>query len=131
MEKIISIQEATFKSKENDYSNYDGYIVKTEKQEIKLGIYNSQCCCEQWGYFMSNDDFSNFIGSNLISVEITDTCLNNSVLEKEEINEGECMFVNINTSKGLLQFVAYNSHNGYYGHDAIVISEQLNHTEML
>ena len=28
------------------------------------------------------------------------------------------MFVNINTSNGLLQFAAYNNHNGYYGHNA-------------
>ena len=34
------------------------------------------------------------------------------------------MFVNINTSNGALQFAAYNEHNGYYGHEAVVISEK-------
>ena len=45
--------------------------------------------------------------------------------------EGGVMFVNITTSKGVLQFVAYNEHNGYYGHSACVISKQLNHEECL
>jgi len=31
----------------------------------------------------------------------------------------------------ILQFVAYNCHNGYYGHDALVQSEQLNYSECL
>ncbi len=41
------------------------------------------------------------------------------------------MFVNLETNVGLLQFVAYNSHNGYYGHDAVLVSKQLNLTEAL
>ena len=32
---------------------------------------------------------------------------------------------------GYLQFVAYNSHNGYYGHEAVLISKQLNYEEDL
>ena len=41
------------------------------------------------------------------------------------------MFVNVETDKGLLQFVAYNEHNGYYGHEACVISKHLNESEYL
>jgi hypothetical protein len=39
--------------------------------------------------------------------------------------------VNIDTDRGQLQFVAYNEHNGYYGHNAVVVSKQLTHEECL
>jgi hypothetical protein len=131
METILRIEETSFKTKENGWSSFDGFQVITDKQTIKLGIESGQSCCEQYGYFMSEDDYSEFINSNLISIEITDTCLNTKKLEQEELYSPDCMFVNLNTSKGLLQFVAYNSHNGYYGHDAVVVSEQLNYEETL
>lgn len=131
MEKILRIEETNFKTKENDWNSYEGYQIITDKQTIKLGISDGQNCCERSGYFMSEDDFSEFIGANLIDLAITDTCLNTKKLEEEELYEPDLMFVNLNTDKGLLQFVAYNSHNGYYGHSAVVVSEQLNHEEVL
>jgi len=131
METILRIEETSFKTKETSWSSYEGFQVITDKQTIKLGIQSGQSCCEQYGYFMSEDDFSGFINSKLISIEITNTCLNTKKLEQEELYEPDLMFVNLNTDKGLLQFVAYNSHNGYYGHDAVVVSEQLNHEEIL
>ncbi len=131
MEKILRIEETNFKTKENDWNSYEGYKIITDKQTIKLGISDEQSCCERSGYFMSEDDFSEFIGANLIDLAITDTCLNTKKLEEEELYEPDLMFVNLNTDKGLLQFVAYNSHNGYYGHSAVVVSEQLNHEEVL
>ncbi|MDD4374209.1 MAG: hypothetical protein PHG67_09855 [Bacteroidales bacterium] len=117
MEKILKIEETSFNGKE-------GFVITTDQQEIKLGIDNGQCCCENWGYFMSEDDLSEFIGTNLISVKIVDTALKNWE-EIEDMYEGNAMFVNIETSNGLLQFVAYNEHNGYYGHEACVISKQV------
>lgn len=131
MEKILRIEETNFKTKENDWNSYEGFQVITEKQTIKLGISDGQSCCERSGYFMSEDDFTDFIGANLIDLAITDTCLNTKKLEDEELYEPDLMFVNLNTDKGLLQFVAYNSHNGYYGHSAVVVSEQLTHEEVL
>ena len=131
MEKILRIEETNFKTKENDWNSYEGYQIITDKQTIKLGISDGQSCCERSGYFMSEDDFSEFIGANLIDLVITDTCLNTKKLEEEELYGPELMFVNLNTDKGLLQFVAYNSHNGYYGHSAVVVSEQLNHEKVL
>jgi hypothetical protein len=41
------------------------------------------------------------------------------------------MFVNIDTSRGRLQFVAYNAHNGYYSHEATVSSKQLHYDTSL
>lgn len=117
MEKILKIEETSFDGK-------DGFVITTDQQEIKLGIDNGQYCCENWGYFMSEDDLSEFIGANLISVKVVDTALKKWE-EIEDMYEGEAMFVNIETSNGLLQFVAYNEHNGYYGHEACVISKQV------
>lgn len=130
MEKIISIKEVeNFKDSENGYHKYDGYEITTDKQTIKMGISNEQSCCESWGYFMTEDDLSDFIGSDLISVYVTDTLLKTELLV--DTYDGDSMYVNINTSNGLLQFVAYNAHNGYYGHDAVVISRDFYHSEGL
>lgn len=131
MEKILRIEETNFKTKKNDWNSYEGFQIVTDKQTIKLGISDGQSCCERSGYFMSEDNFSEFIGANLIDLAITNTCLNTKKLEEEELYEPDLMFVNLNTDKGLLQFVAYNSHNGYYGHSAVVVSEQLSHEEVL
>lgn len=70
-------------------------------------------------------------------VSITDTELNEAVWQKSGLDptviyyEGNTMFVNIDTDRGVLQFVAYNEHNGYYGHSASVTSKQLTHGEVL
>lgn len=129
MEKIISIEEVENVSLGESWYSADGYAVTTDKQVIKLLIDNGQCCCENWGYFMSEDDFSEFIGAGIQSITLTDTALKTKGIlpEGDDYHEGDVMFVNINTTNGTLQFVAYNEHNGYYGHGAYVISEQLNH----
>lgn len=126
---------------EDEIIDAEGYQIITNKQEILLLISAEQNCCEDWGYFMTEDNLNNFINSQLIEIYLTDTVLNtNTVLNNKKWLEldtndiffaGRIMFVNIATSKGLLQFVAYNDHNGYYGHDAIIISEQLRHRETL
>jgi hypothetical protein len=129
MEIIQAITEVTFLPKKESWAQMDGFKIITDKQEIRMGIYNSQCCCESWGFFMSEDDLSQFIGAELHGIEVVDTCLKPEKLE--EFYEGGTMFVNFNTNRGLLQFTAYNSHNGYYGHEAVIESEQLTHSDNL
>ena len=106
---------------------YDGFEIITNKQSIKLLISNGQCCCEHWGYFWTNDDIEEFIGAEILEITQTDTSLNTERINEEigSVDKGDTMFVNINTNKGLLQFTAYNAHNGYYGHEVKIISEQL------
>lgn len=133
-EKIIRIEEGEFKKSKDDYHTYSGYLVITDKQTIKLGIDLNQDCCENPGFFWSNDNVQDFIGARISSIEIVDTELNKERFDKEfeyGFSEGGIMFVNINTSKGILQFTAYNQQNGYYGHEAVVLSEQLNKEEYL
>jgi hypothetical protein len=129
MKEIIKTIEDTYFEYGNYNSGYDGFIIKTNKQEIKLGIEGGQCCCEQFGYFMTNDEVKDFIGAEVLDVTVTDEILNTEKFV--ETYDGGCMFINIVTNIGVLQFTAYNSHNGYYGHDAVVLSEQLNYSEVL
>jgi hypothetical protein len=138
-EKIISIKEADFTLSKEEYAKvsnailrkYAGFQIETDKQIIKLGISNDQLCCEDWGYLMSNDDFEEFEGSSLLEISITDTALNTKKLEKQELSYPELMFVNFATDRGTLQFVAYNQHEGYYGHEVVILSNQINYCDFL
>ena len=104
---------------------YNGYKIYTNKQEIILGITNIDSCCENWGYFVSNDNIDNFVGAELLGISVTDTCLRTHKLPEPNYNdEFDAIFVDIKTSNGVLQFTAYN--DGRYGHTAIVVSNQLN-----
>lgn len=85
---------------------------------------NGQNCCENWGYLSSEDDFGSFIGSELKNVYVTDTELGIIASNmKEDLDAGSAMFINVETTNGLLQFVAYNEHNGYYGHEVKLVSK--------
>lgn len=132
MEKILRIEESTFKTSAESWRSYEGFQIITDIQTIKIGISDSQCCCENFGCIITNDDTEEFIGAKLLSICIVDCALNNKKIEAiEYLGSGGAMFVNLETSNGLLQFVAYNSHNGYYGHEAVLISKELNHKEDL
>ena len=127
-EKILRIEEAIFKTSPDDWQSFEGFQIITDVQTIQIGISDSQSCCESFGCIITNDETSEFIGADLIGISITDTALNNKKIDElEYLDEGGAMFVNFETSEGLLQFVAYNAHNGYYGHEAVLFSKQLNH----
>ena len=113
-EKIISIVE-----------NDAGFSITTDRQVIDIGISQDQSCCENFGYFVSEDDLTPFEDALLYGVKHVDECLNVTDLPEYGMDSGDTMFINFETSKGTLQFVAYNSHNGYYGHRAWVHSTQL------
>lgn len=114
---------------EGRWSQMEGYRIVTTRQTIELVIDNMQSCCENWGYFWSNDNPQDFIGAFVRAIYVTDTALH--AHKVPHIYEGDVMFVNIDTNQGLLQFVAYNEHNGYYGHTAKVVSTQLQHEKNL
>lgn len=113
--------------------SWDGYEVQTNQQLMRFLIENDTQCCENWGYLWSNDSPQEFIGAALLGVSLTDTGLQTKAIEQAyeaESGDGEAaniMFVNIETDRGLLQFVAYNAHNGFYGHDVLIDCQQLKH----
>lgn len=129
METIQKIEEASFVVGERN--GFDGFIITTDRQQIKIGISDYSRCCESWGHFASLDNFDDFIGADLYGIKLVDSVLNVSKMEEYKFYEACFMFVNLETSKGTLQFTAYNDHNGYYSHEAVVISEQLDHSEYL
>lgn len=103
-------------------SDMDGYKVTTNKHTVQVLIDNGQSCCENWGYFASEDDLSSFIGSELREVNLTDTALNTSKVEESGYYDdgGGIQFVDFVTSQGTFQLAVYNAHNGYYGHGIVV-----------
>ena len=121
MEKILSIEETTF-------DNFEGYKITTTSQEILMGISDDGQCCENYGYLTSEDNFSDFIGSELMKIESVDVSLSVKVIDylhNNHIDMDSCMFFNLYTTSGMLQFVVYNEHNGYYSHEAVFISNQI------
>jgi hypothetical protein len=133
-EIILEIREATWKGPPGrQYESFSGYEIRTNLQTIRLMIEDIQWCCEKFGYLLSEDDIQRFVNAKLLGVKITDVALNTSRLLDRKVNprssyfEGGILFVDIETSVGVLQFTAYNGHNGYYGHDVIVESTQLYH----
>jgi len=71
VEKIIEIKEFN-----EDRQRYAGYLIKTNKQEIKLIMDCFQRCCENSGYLLSHDNTDEFIGAELKNITLTDTALN-------------------------------------------------------
>lgn len=109
------------------FSTYDGILISTTEQEIFIGVDDNESCCESWGYVQSEDSLDQFIGSLILSIHKVDLALKSTqiALDKIFLDEGGAMFINIETTKGLFQIAAYNSHNGYYGHMAVLVSKQL------
>jgi len=100
-------------------SAMDGFIIRTELgPAVTILISNDQSCCENWGYVASEDDFEDFIGAELKDVSVVGSDL--KVVDVRDVSEGDMMFVNVETSEGMLQFALYNEHNGYYSHYARV-----------
>ena len=109
-----------------------GIRIETTKQVIKFSMDLDISCCEHPGYFLSEDNPKDYLDSELLSIQVTDECLNKKELENQvDLYEGSALFVDINTNVGTLQFVAYNEHNGYYGHEVTIKSDQLNYRETL
>lgn len=134
-EVITAIEEVHDYKPEGRYSRtYDGFKVSTNKQEILLLISNYQSCCEDWGYMTLTDDPTSYVGSELRDVAIVDLDYKTTKLGKmidedhgrySGLDEGSAVFINLETNNGTLQFTLYNAHNGYYGHEVGIVSNQL------
>lgn len=136
-EVILSIEEEGDFTVEGQHSGwYEGVTITTTKQKIQMGIQSGQHCCENYGYlFTNNDAVKQFVGATVLGVRVVNTDLTSQDLDKlggeSFILDCPTMFINIETDRGLLQFVAYNDHNGYYGHHAVLISRQAENSEYL
>lgn len=113
---------------------YEGYAITLDDgSAVQMLIHSEQQCCENYGYLMSNDNLSEFIGADLLDVKTVDTTAKAGGDHPYDADNNELctvfvnietgrrtVFVNIETSRGTLQFTAYNEHNGYYGHAVLV-----------
>lgn len=132
-ERIESIRpEAIWTHPEHDWRRFEGYEIVTTKQTIRIGIDNGQSCCETWGYLCSEDSPEKYVGWHLTRVERVVQLrdfkprLVTQIIGDYGLDGGDAMFINVWTDRGMFQIAAYNSHNGYYGHSAVVVSRDLN-----
>lgn len=126
---IKKIEEFHNKEIEIENKKFDASgirIILEDNSILYFCIDNYQQCCESSGYITTLDskDFDNLIGATLYNIEYIGTDLKKYEVEFNTLKQldsvlSECMFINIYTSEGKFQFVAYNSHNGYYGHDVL------------
>lgn len=123
IEEVIDIK---FPDNEDYWEEFSGYKIITNQTELYLVIRSEQQCCEHFGYLISEDDFSKFIGTRLNRVKVTDKNRQSVEYEiKGRDSEYQAIFIDLNTDHGTLQFTAYNSHNGYYGHNVIVRTDKV------
>ena len=107
--------------------NYKGIYITTNKAVLKFEIGADRQCCEHFGYFSYSEfdkPYEHFIGAEIYQIFISnDESENKKVFD---ITEGvkhsmydidAAVFINVMTSKGKMQIVIYNEHNGYYGHE--------------
>lgn len=115
--KILAVAECSFVV---ERVSYTGFSIQTCAGYIDIGIQKGQQCCESYGYLTSLDNFNDFIGAQVLSVRVVDKAFNLTDLQSKDICADYCIFVNIETTKGLFQITVYNEHNGYYGHNVYV-----------
>lgn len=148
MSIITKIEEANnIKMSISEYaSTYDGILIHlSDNTTICLLICNQQDCCEDWGYLTHNEDnLNDFVGATINAVNIVDSVYDvqslnlatmlpqtgESVVDFMNESANLCVFVNVETSSGTLQFVAYNDHNGYYGHEVFVCKRNTDDLEV-
>lgn len=142
MSKILSIREGAFERwmpESQCAYGYDGYCVTTDEGTVLVGISNDQHCCEGWGWMASDDDIARFVGADLLGVAVVGQesrrCLR--IVDSLGLGEGDewcetyAMFVDFMTSVGKFQVAVYNSHNGYYGHRAVLVGYMGHHSTYL
>lgn len=112
-----------------------GYEIHTNEQIVRFIIDNGSSCCESWGFITTEDTLDSFLEAELLSLAVVDMAYDKHPLTKDAfewgLDEGSVCFVDVNTSKGVLQFALYNIHNGYYGHSVEITSKQLDYSTVL
>lgn len=110
---------------------FEGFVLKTNKQDIKIGITKFGQCCEKFGVMVMAPreacvDAKDILGAEIISINwgkdgTVDKTLHpytwTSYYEiwDDKVDVYYCP-INIMTNLGLIQVLAYNEHNGYYPH---------------
>lgn len=122
MSKIVKIEEVNnVNFNDSRYPCYDGFRIETEDEEMYFLIDNSQCCCENWGtYLYTPEDLREYVGADYLGYDESSCSEIENGLKSEYVESDEICFLNIHTSKGIIDFAVYNSHNGYYSHAVVL-----------
>lgn len=128
---IVSINDDGFSRKDERYKynrHFSGVqIALSDGSSVMFGIQSGHNCCETWDYLHSADNFDDYIGAEFLGLVEKDTWPENIKDEwvdkqlNSEWNELGFQAIDVLTSKGVLQFAVYNSHNGYYSHATILV----------
>lgn len=101
--------------------DYEDALIIQFTDNVVIKVYDSgQCCCEsRYMHCEDEDELTYHIGAILTGIE---------VVEAEDVSDNdydvhEVQYCNVNTSKGMVQLVCHNEHNGYYGGFILSIEE--------
>ena len=115
--KVTKIQKIIILNNSNQWLGYKIKMTDSSKNII-CKIDNNQQCCENFGVYTENE-LNDFIGAEYYSVIVENDSLNDS-----DYNDNmEKIKISINTSKGKINILFYNEHNGYYAHDVFLQTE--------
>lgn len=125
METILKIEEEGFGCN-------DGFVIITSMRRIRIGIERArQRVRFDYGYFVSENDISDFIGAELTDYSVGDTLLKPiDSVDESIMRESEVMFLNLETSKGVVQFGVYKN-NDYDGSFSFLVNYQTSNSEYL
>lgn len=125
-ETIVEIRSST--------SGVAGYEVVTTKQIISLSIRSTGLTGDNCGCFFCNTCALDFVGSSVRGVWVVDELVDDEAIACHGFvlfDQAKAMVVNIETSFGTLQFVAYNSGDGSGKQQAKVQSALMTHSQIL
>lgn len=121
MKKILTIDvNAQIEHKDYPRGSMDGVrITYDDGSSTEFGIESGQHCCESWNYLHSVDDPDEFIGAKVLAVEEVDTWPDTIPPCGHGGSDFGFQAIRVTTDRGLLDFVVYNEHNGYYSHSTL------------
>ena len=125
-ELISSIKEIEEDNISKEYEDFEGYEIKTDKHTYALLITSGAECCEDFGYFSRPDDIEDFIGAELLKIEIvrSDCSVEEVESHSQVFQADEVQLVNFVTNLGVFQLAVYNVHDGWYGHEVTFVEDK-------
>jgi hypothetical protein len=92
-----------------DDDGQDTLVITFDDGSSLVAYDAGQSCCEH-RYMRTDDNFEDFIGATLLSMEIKQAP---DLHDEWEVHEVQ--FLELMTSRGALTMASHNEHNGYYG----------------
>ena len=125
-ELIRSIKEIEEDNLSKGYEDFEGYEIKTNKHTYALLITSGAACCEDFGYFSRPDDIEDFIGAELLKIEMVgpDCSVEEVESHSQVFQADEVQLVNFVTNLGVFQLAVYNVQDGYYGHNVTFVEDK-------